>query len=55
MVQPFAGMAGKWRQMRDTPGDWGYDEFLTDPSPSGYFWETNYTQNGAPLKAKAGT
>src|SRR5690348_15860103 len=25
------GMAGKWRQMRDTPGDWGYDEYLTDP------------------------
>jgi hypothetical protein len=26
------GMAGKWRQMKDTPGDWGFDEWLTDPS-----------------------
>jgi arylsulfatase A len=49
------GMAGKWRQMRDTPGDWGYDEFLTDPSPSGYYWETKYSKNGAPLEAKTGT
>ena len=49
------GMAGKWRQMRDTPGDWGFDEFLTDPSPSGYYWETGYTKNGAPLEAKPGT
>lgn len=49
------GMAGKWRQMRDTPGDWGFDEFLTDPSPSGYYWETDYTKNGAPLDARAGT
>jgi arylsulfatase A len=49
------GMAGKWRQMRDEPKDWGFDEFLTDPTPSGYYWETKYTQNSAPLEAKAGT
>jgi arylsulfatase A len=49
------GMAGKWRQMRDTPGDWGFDEFLTDPTPSGYYWETSYTKNGKPLEAKPGT
>src|SRR5215218_5433628 len=49
------GMAGKWRQMRDTPGDWGFDEFLTDPSPSGYYWETQYTRNGSPLAADAGS
>lgn len=49
------GMAGKWRQMRDSPSDWGYDEFLTDPSPSGYFWETKYTKDGAPFEAKPGT
>ncbi|MDB6003333.1 MAG: hypothetical protein JWR15_320 [Prosthecobacter sp.] len=48
------GMAGKWRQMRDEPKDWGFDEFLTDPSPSGYYWETKYTKNSAPLEAKAG-
>ena len=31
------GMAGKWRQMADTPGDWGFDEYLTDPEASGYY------------------
>src|SRR5438552_2436466 len=33
------GMAGKWRQMADTPRDWGFDEYLTDPEASGYYWE----------------
>jgi len=40
------GMAGKWRQMSDTPRDWGFDEYITDPTPSGYFWEKSYTKNG---------
>ncbi len=40
------GMAGKWRQMGDTPGDWGYDEWLTDPTAGGWFWQKSYTKNG---------
>lgn len=40
------GMAGKWRQMADTPRDWGFDEYLTDPEASGYYWEKAYTKNG---------
>lgn len=40
------GMAGKWRQMADTPRDWGFDEWLTDPEASGWYWEKTYTQNG---------
>jgi arylsulfatase A len=48
------GMAGKWRQMRDTPADWGFDEYLMTPSPSGYYWETSYTKNGAPMEAPQG-
>jgi arylsulfatase A len=40
------GMAGKWRQMSDSPGDWGFDEFITDPTASGWFWKDNYTKNG---------
>jgi len=44
------GMAGKWRQMADTPGDWGFDEYLTDPEASGYYWETTYTKNGQSVK-----
>jgi arylsulfatase A len=40
------GMAGKWRQMSDSPGDWGFDEYITDPTASGWFWKNNYTKNG---------
>jgi arylsulfatase A-like enzyme len=40
------GMAGKWRQMGDTPGDWGFDEWITDPTAGGWYWKTNYTKNG---------
>jgi arylsulfatase A len=40
------GMAGKWRQMSDSPGDWGFDEFITDPTASGWFWKQSYTKNG---------
>ncbi|MGE0761415.1 MAG: sulfatase-like hydrolase/transferase, partial [Pirellulaceae bacterium] len=40
------GMAGKWRQMSDSPGDWGFDEFVTDPTASGWFWKKSYTKNG---------
>jgi len=44
------GMAGKWRQMSDSPGDWGFDEFITDPTASGWFWKDNYTKNGKEIK-----
>jgi arylsulfatase A len=40
------GMAGKWRQMGETPGDWGFDEYITDPTAGGWFWKTSYTKNG---------
>jgi arylsulfatase A len=40
------GMAGKWRQMSDSPGDWGFDEFITDPTAAGWYWKTSYTKNG---------
>ncbi|MDZ4849670.1 MAG: sulfatase-like hydrolase/transferase [Pirellulaceae bacterium] len=44
------GMAGKWRQMSDSPGEWGFDEFITDPTASGWFWKGNYIQNGKDIK-----
>ena len=28
---------GKWRQVGETPGDWGYDEWLTDPTAGGWY------------------
>ncbi len=40
------GMAGKWRQMGDSPGDWGFKEFITDPTAGGYYWKNSYTKNG---------
>ena len=39
-------MAGKWRQMSDSPGDWGFDEFITDPTAAGWYWKKKYTKNG---------
>jgi arylsulfatase A len=39
-------MAGKWRQMGESPGDWGFDDFLTDPIAGGWYWKTSYTKNG---------
>jgi len=40
------GMAGKWRQMSDSPGDWGFDEYITDPTAAGWYWKQAYTKNG---------
>jgi len=37
---------GKWRQMGETPGDWGFDEYITDPTAGGWYWQTSYTKNG---------
>jgi arylsulfatase A len=37
---------GKWRQMEETPGDWGFDEFLTDSSAGGVYWTKQYNRNG---------
>jgi len=42
----ITGMAGKWRQMGDEPGDWGFDEWLTDPTAGGWYWQNSYTKNG---------
>ena len=40
------GMAGKWRQMGDSPGDWGFEEFITDNTAGGWFWQNSYNKNG---------
>jgi arylsulfatase A len=38
--------AGKWRQMGQTPADWGFDEYITDNTAGGWYWQRNYTKNG---------
>jgi arylsulfatase A len=49
------GQAGKWRQVGELPGDWGFDEFLTDNTASGWYWETRYNKNGHELNLPQGT
>ncbi len=46
------GMCGKWRQMGATPSDWGFDEYITDPTAGGWYWKTSYTRNGQPVETK---
>jgi arylsulfatase A len=38
--------AGKWRQVGETPRDWGFDEYVTDPTAGGWFWKDSYEKNG---------
>ena len=45
------GHCGKWRQMGVLPGDWGFDESITDPTAGGYYWQTSYTKNGELVEA----
>jgi arylsulfatase A-like enzyme len=49
------GQAGKWRQIGELPGDWGFDEFLTDNTAGGWYWETKYNKNGKDLNLPQGT
>lgn len=47
--------AGKWRQVGELPGNWGFDEFLTDNTAGGWYWETKYNKNGTVVDLPAGT
>ena len=49
------GQAGKWRQVGELPGNWGYDEFLTDNTAGGWYWETKFNKNGQDLDLPEGT
>ena len=49
------GQAGKWRQIGESPKDWGFDEYLTDNTASGWYWETHYNKNGKDLNLPRGT
>ncbi|HEV7406189.1 MAG TPA: sulfatase-like hydrolase/transferase [Chthoniobacteraceae bacterium] len=46
--------AGKWRQMGATPADWGFDEYLSDPSASGWYNQGTYLKNRETVKAPDG-
>lgn len=45
-----SAMAGKWRQVGETPRDWGFDEYVTDPTAGGWFWKDSYEKNGEQIK-----
>ncbi|MFI5378436.1 MAG: sulfatase-like hydrolase/transferase [Tepidisphaerales bacterium] len=49
------GQAGKWRQVGESPRDWGFDEYLTDNTASGWYWQTRYNKNGDDLHLPEGT
>ncbi len=49
------GMAGKWRQVGETPRDWGFDEYTTDPTAGGWYWQTKHLQNGPEITKPEGT
>jgi arylsulfatase A len=40
------GESGKWRQVGETPRDWGFDEYCTDPTAGGWYWQDSYEKNG---------
>jgi len=46
------GMAGKWRQMGGAPSDWGFDEYITDPTAGGWYWQSSYIKNGKRVETK---
>lgn len=49
------GMAGKWRQVGETPHDWGFDEYTTDPTAGGWYWQTTHLKNGQEVTVPEGT
>jgi arylsulfatase A len=49
------GMAGKWRQVGETPKAWGFDEYLTDPTAGGWYWQNKLQKNGEEITTPAGT
>lgn len=49
------GMAGKWRQVGETPRDWGFEEYITDPTAGGWFWQTKHLKNGEQITVPEGT
>ena len=42
--------SGKWRQVGETPHDWGFDEYMTDPTAGGWYWKDTFIKNGTTVK-----
>ena len=48
------GMGGKWRQVGETPREWGFDEYITDPTASGWYWQNKHLTNGEEITVPNG-
>jgi arylsulfatase A len=49
------GMAGKWRQIGETPRAWGFDEYLTDQAAGGWYWQNKLLKNGEEITTPDGS
>ncbi len=49
------GMSGKWRQVGETPREWGFDEYLTDNTAGGWYWRSKLLKNGSEITLPAET
>src|SRR4051794_30178572 len=38
--------SGKWRQVGETPKEWGFEQYCTDPIAGGWYWKNSYIKNG---------
>ncbi len=47
------GESGKWRQVGETPHDWGFDEYMTDPTAGGWYWKDSFIKNGETVNTPA--
>jgi arylsulfatase A len=45
------GESGKWRQVGESPHDWGFDEYVTDPIAGGWYWKDTYEKDGKTINA----
>jgi arylsulfatase A len=41
---------GKWRQMVETPREWGFGEYVMSPTPGSYYWTKQYKKNGQDIQ-----
>jgi len=38
--------SGKWRQVGESPWDWGFEQYCTDPTAGGWYWKDSHIRNG---------
>lgn len=43
---------GKWRQMVETPREWGFGEYVMSPTAGGYYWTKQYKKNGQDIQVE---